>query len=115
MEQFVEITAEQAWRMVQQDNAVILDVRDLPRFTYSHAKGAFHLTNQSYGRFQDSYDYDHPVIVSCYHGVSSRNVAAFLIEQGYENVYSIKGGFEAWQQANLPIEAAYAENPTEQI
>lgn len=104
MEQFVEITPEEAWQLLQQEEAVLVDIRDLPRFSYSRPQGAFHLTNQSYGQFQDEYDFDQPVIVSCYHGVSSRNVAQFLLEQGYEQVYSVKGGFDAWVRAELPIE-----------
>ncbi|MDG6895315.1 thiosulfate sulfurtransferase GlpE [Volucribacter amazonae] len=107
MEQFVEITPEEAWQLLQQEEAVLVDIRDLPRFSYSRPQGAFHLTNQSYGQFQDEYDFDQPVIVSCYHGVSSRNVAQFLLEQGYEQVYSLKGGFDAWVRAELPIETGY--------
>ena len=42
---FKEISPEQAWEMVQ-NGAILADVRDPQRFTYSHAKGAFHLTNQ---------------------------------------------------------------------
>ena len=41
------------------------------------------------------------------HGVSSRNVATFLVEQGYENVFSVIGGFDGWVKAGLPIETAY--------
>ena len=107
MEQFTEISPQQAWQMVNEEQAALLDIRDLQRFTYSHPQGAFHLTNQSYGQFQDTYDFDHPVIVSCYHGISSRNVAAFLVEQGYERVYSVKGGFDGWVRAELPIETTY--------
>ena len=79
---FKEITPEQAWEMVQ-NGAMLADVRDPQRFTYSHAKGAFHLTNQSFLQFEELVDFDSPIIVSCYHGVSSRNVATFLVEQGY--------------------------------
>ena len=44
---FKEITPQQAWEMVQQ-GAVLADIRDDARFTHSHPKGAFHLTNQSF-------------------------------------------------------------------
>ena len=70
-------------------------------------KGLFHLTNQSFLQFEEQVDFDSPIIVSCYHGVSSRNVATFLVEQGYENVFSVIGGFDGWVKAGLPIETAY--------
>ncbi|MFZ7136226.1 thiosulfate sulfurtransferase GlpE [Avibacterium avium] len=107
-----EITPQQAWQMMNEENATLVDIRDFSRFTHSHPKGAFHLTNQSYGEFQQKVDYDDPIIVSCYHGISSRNVGAFLIEQGYDNVYSMQGGFMGWEQADLPLEgeAVQGEN-----
>ncbi|OOF36580.1 thiosulfate sulfurtransferase GlpE [Rodentibacter heidelbergensis] len=103
---FKEITPQQAWEMVQQ-GAILADVRDAQRYTYSHPKGAFHLTNQSFLQFEELVDFDTPIIISCYHGISSRNVATFLTEQGYENVYSIIGGFDGWMRAELPIETSY--------
>ena len=103
---FKEITPQQAWEMVQQ-GAVLADIRDDARFTHSHPKGAFHLTNQSFLQFEELVDFDSPIIVSCYHGVSSRSVATFLLQRGYEKVYSVQGGFAAWVDANLPLETAY--------
>ncbi|SUU34162.1 rhodanese domain-containing protein [Actinobacillus seminis] len=111
MKQFSEITPQQAWEMMNEQQAVLVDIRDLPRFTYSHPQNAFHLTNQNYGEFQQRYDFNHPIIVSCYHGISSRNIAAFLVEQGYKNVYSLIGGFDGWMRAELPIEVAYLSEP----
>lgn len=107
METFQEISPERAWQMMNEDNAILVDIRDELLFTYSHAKGAFHLTNQTYGQFQDKVDFEQPIIVSCYHGVSSRNVAQFLVEQGYEQVYSLMGGFERWQKSDLPVENGF--------
>lgn len=103
MEQPITITPEQAWQMMN-NGAHLLDVRDELRFTQSHAKGAFHLTNQSYGQFQNNVDFDENVIVMCYHGISSLNVGAYLLAQGYDNIYSVIGGFEGWEKSGLPLE-----------
>lgn len=103
---YKEITPQQAWEMVQQ-GAMLADVRDPQRYAYSHPKGAFHLTNQTFLQFEEQVDFDSPIILSCYHGVSSRSVATFLAEQGYENVYSVIGGFDGWMRAELPIDTGY--------
>lgn len=103
---FKEITPQQAWEMAQQ-GAILADIRDAQRYHYSHPKGAFHLTNQTFLQFEELVDFDSPIIISCYHGISSRNVATFLAEQGYENVYSVIGGFDGWMRAELPIDAIY--------
>lgn len=100
---FKEISPEQAWQMMQ-NGAFLADIRDSARFHQSHAKGAFHLTEQTFLQFEQQLDYDSPIIISCYHGVNSRAVATFLAEQGYDDLYSILGGFDAWQRAGLPTE-----------
>ena len=41
-------------------------------------------------------DYEQPIVVVCYHGVSSQGAANYLIEQGFEDVYSMDGGFTQW-------------------
>ncbi|WP_101775630.1 thiosulfate sulfurtransferase GlpE [Pasteurella oralis] len=105
MSQFAELSPQQAWQLMQQRDAALLDIRNPLHFAAAHPQHAFHLTNQSYGQFELEYDDDHPVIVICYHGISSRGAAMYLIEQGYTEVYSVTGGFEAWQREGLPIES----------
>ena len=71
-----------------------------------HAVQAFHLTNDTLGAFMRDNDFDTPVMVMCYHGNSSKGAAQYLLQQGYDVVYSIDGGFEAWQR-QFPAEVAY--------
>ena len=49
-------------------------------------------------------DFEQPVLVMCYHGHSSQGAAQYLINQGYDEVYSVDGGFEGWHKAGLPVE-----------
>ena len=48
-------------------------------------------------------EFEQPILVMCYHGISSQGAAQYLVNQGFEQVYSVDGGFEAWQRAELPI------------
>ncbi|HDL3245749.1 TPA: thiosulfate sulfurtransferase, partial [Mannheimia haemolytica] len=47
---FKEISPQQAWELIENEGAVLADVRDARRYVYSHPQDAFHLTNQSYGK-----------------------------------------------------------------
>jgi thiosulfate sulfurtransferase len=98
MAQFEHISTTQAQQMLQQADAQLVDVRDLASFSASHIEGAKHLDNTSLQDFIQDADPDLPVIVYCYHGNSSQSAAAFLNEKGFEHVYSVDGGFEAWRQ-----------------
>lgn len=41
---------------------------------------------------------DRPIACLCHHGMRSQQVAAFLLNRGFENVVNISGGIEAWSQ-----------------
>ncbi|PQJ68190.1 MULTISPECIES: thiosulfate sulfurtransferase GlpE [Photobacterium] len=105
MEQFQHISVEQAYQLLQQTDsqAVLVDIRDPQSFALAHPEQAFHLTNDTMVSWMDQVDFEQPVIVMCYHGISSQGAAQYLINQGYENVYSLDGGFEGWRRAALPV------------
>src|SRR6218665_2043607 len=46
----------------------------------------------------DELDPLQPVIVYCHHGMRSMQVVAFLQRQGFETVYNLAGGIDAWSQ-----------------
>ena len=41
---------------------------------------------------------DRPIACLCHHGIRSQQVAAFLLNRGFENVINISGGIEAWSR-----------------
>jgi thiosulfate sulfurtransferase len=77
--------------------AVLVDIRDPQSYAMGHTPGAFHLTNDTLGAFMREHDFDTPVMVMCYHGNSSKGAAQYLLQQGYDAVYSVDG-FDAWHR-----------------
>lgn len=51
-------------------------------------------------------DPERQVILLCAHGYSSSLAAATLQDLGFARATDVDGGFEAWQGAGLPVEAA---------
>jgi rhodanese-related sulfurtransferase len=50
-------------------------------------------------------DASRPVVCICHHGVHSAQVGAFLERQGFETVYNLAGGIDAWSvqvDASIP-------------
>ena len=45
-----------------------------------------------------------PIIVSCARGNRSMGIANRLRALGFAEVFSLRGGLAAWQQANMPLE-----------
>lgn len=97
MEQFAHISVQDTKAKIDAGVAKIVDIRDDQSFAQAHIPGAFHLNNDSIQRFMDANDFDTPVIVVCYHGHSSQQAAQYMLYQGFEEVYSMDGGFELWR------------------
>ncbi|QDP02565.1 thiosulfate sulfurtransferase GlpE [Thalassotalea sp. PS06] len=93
---FKHINAQQVAEGLDNNDYVIVDIRDANSYGNSHIPGAVHLTNDNLTDFLHQADYDVPTIVCCYHGISSQQAAQFLISQDFTDVYSLDGGFEQW-------------------
>lgn len=104
MEQFKHIDVNAAQVLLEQGEARLVDIRDPQAFAVAHAQSAFHLTNDTMVSFMNEVEFEQPVLVMCYHGISSQGAAQYLVNQGFEQVYSVDGGFEAWHRADLPVE-----------
>jgi thiosulfate sulfurtransferase len=48
--------------------------------------------------FMEKTDKQQKIIVYCYHGNMSLGGAEYLLENGFEDVCSMSGGFEAWRE-----------------
>lgn len=98
MEQFAHISIQDTLQKLTSSGAKLLDIRDEQSFAAGHIENAVHLTNASLAGFMAENEFETPIIVCCYHGISSQQAAQFLIHQGFAEVYSMDGGFEAWRR-----------------
>ncbi|MEH6454525.1 MAG: thiosulfate sulfurtransferase GlpE [Psychromonas sp.] len=98
MSTFQLIHVVEAKQRIDKEDIKLVDIRDPNSFETDHVDGSFHLTNDTVADFIDDVDLETPVFVICYHGNSSKGVAQYLCEQGYEDVYSVEGGFVEWRQ-----------------
>jgi rhodanese-related sulfurtransferase len=52
-------------------------------------------------------DKNQSIVVICHHGVRSQQVAYFLDQQGFTQIYNLTGGINAWARACDPEMAIY--------
>ena len=104
MGQFKHISIEATNALLDTGSAQLVDIRDEQSFNDGHIKGAIRLDNSILQDFLVEADPDRALIVYCYHGNSSQPAADFLYGKGFEEVYSMDGGFERWR-GQYPIEA----------
>lgn len=100
MSDFKHLSVNQLVHMLDLDTELaIVDIRDATSFEASHIPNAFNLNNENLAHYLADADMDKPLVVVCYHGISSQSAAQYLHEQGFDDIYSLDGGHQAWQQA----------------
>ena len=92
-----EVTIEEANEKMKKSEAVFVDIRDKDSFQDAHIPGAVHLGDHNVQSWVENQPKDQPVVVYCFHGNSSLSGAAYLRNAGFKEVYSMRGGFEAWR------------------
>lgn len=93
-------------------NVQILDVRTPGEFFSGHIKNALQANwndRKEFDRRISFIDKNKPVYVYCLSGSRSASAAEKLRKMGYENVYELKGGTNAWRAANKPLEGSSNE------
>ncbi len=97
---FKRISVSEAKEILQANgDALVIDIRDGESFERGHIESATHIHSSNVQEFLSAADFGQPLLVCCYHGNMSQGAAAYFAEQGFEQAYSIDGGFEAWEEA----------------
>ncbi|HUW83205.1 MAG TPA: rhodanese-like domain-containing protein [Phycisphaerae bacterium] len=111
-----EIDIDRVWELVQTGEAVVVDARPVEEYDEGHVPGAISAPAQALPGSAEPLMAQLPppdamegmtVVVYCQgHGcVDSMLVFDFLAGLGYrESVRILRGGWPAWQEANVPVE-----------
>jgi len=93
-------------RMRENSEAKLIDVREDKEWDAAHAAGAIHLGKGIIERDIETTvpDKDTELILYCGGGYRSALAADSLQRMGYTNVFSMAGGWRAWQESGGEIE-----------
>lgn len=88
------------------NDAAVLDVREPFEYNKGHIANA---VNMTYAKLDEKVDTlqvgkNHALIVTCKTGTQSSHACKKLSKLGFEKVYHLTGGMQAWQDNNLPVE-----------
>jgi len=100
------VTPEQA-RVLQQQGVALIDIRGPDEWMTGIAQAARTVSKSDLEQQACRYieGPESPVILICAGGKRSDACSAFLSGQGYQNLYSVVGGTQAWKDAGLPMQA----------
>jgi thiosulfate/3-mercaptopyruvate sulfurtransferase len=95
---FVRLTAAEADRLLRSGELHVFDSRDESSFAHSHIDGATRLYGGNLEALILGTPREQPVLIYCYHGISSQQYATLFADYGFTRIHDLIGGFEAWQR-----------------
>ena len=87
----------QQWQQ-QGRRFTLLDVREDDEVAYAALSGHVHIPMNRIPLRHNELADDMPIVVYCHHGIRSHQVALFLQHAGFDDVYNLQGGNDAWSQ-----------------
>jgi len=100
-----QLTPAQLTRLMNRENAVVIDVRSQEEFNKGHILNARNIPE---GELQSRHKEleklkANPMVACCDSGAASPKLARSLKATGFEKIFVLKGGIHAWQSAGLPL------------
>src|SRR5258708_5949878 len=103
-----ETPPNEAAALLRDNKARLMDVREPWEFATARIDGSVVMPMGDVpARAHQELDPDERLVVLCHHGVRSMNVTAWLRNQGFEQVQSLRGGIDAWSVEVDPAVGRY--------
>ena len=108
LEEQAQMTVQDLHDRARSGEIHILDVRREPEWQAGHLAGASWWPLDKFSSALPELARETPVAVHCKSGYRSMTACSLLQRAGYGNVINVRGGFDAWQKAQLPVESGAA-------
>lgn len=97
-DEITRIDIETLQNRLENEEIILLDVREVNEYEGGHIKGAVNAPLSSLDETELSYPKDEPIYVICRSGNRSAQAAELLKQRGYTEIYDVSGGMIAWEQ-----------------
>ena len=102
---FKDVSPAQLVRLINVEDAAVVDVSAQNDFEKGHIPNAIHVApsqvdpqGKTLAKLKDR-----PVVVYCKTGVTAEQACRKLTKGGFEKVYLLSGGLQAWLNEQLPV------------
>jgi len=91
-------------RWLDEDKAVLIDIRDSDEYVREHIPGSRLVPLSSFAEADFPQEHDKIAVFHCNTGNRTCQAAPQILGAGFQDVYHLDGGLKAWKAAGLPID-----------
>lgn len=97
MSSYQNIAIKNVQSILDDESSIVIDIRDEQSYLRGHIPCAVRFDEKKVIRMRNTPQRHCPVLIYCYHGISSKEIATLFCALGFTNVYNLDGGYTAWQ------------------
>lgn len=101
---YIDVSASQAKEMIDSGEFFLLDVRTQEEYDEGHISGSTLIPVEVIGSRLDELPEDMKILVYCRSGIRSAQASQVLVDNGFEQVYNMKGGINEWMNSGYEVE-----------
>jgi thiosulfate sulfurtransferase len=101
MKKFKVLAVTDSKQLIAEQQPLILDCRDLKDYKAGHIENAMHVHEQLRDSLLRKGDKNKPLLIYCYYGHTSEHLAEMFGDFGFQQVFSLAGGYAEWKQHNI--------------
>jgi len=88
------------------DDYQIIDVREIPEIAAGKIETAYAMPMASIPMRLSEFNTDKKIVMVCRSGARSAQACMYLQQNGFDNVYNLRGGMIGWVRADKPLTAS---------
>lgn len=107
------VKPKEAYNLIRNQKAVVLDIRTPGEAAQSHIPGASHIPMNFLPREAGRLPRDRNILLYCRSGSRSASACSYLRSRGFSNIGHIQGGILSWMRDGLPVSGGQQRNPSQ--
>ncbi len=101
--QYTDVSVQQAREMIDRGDVLILDVRTQEEYNAGHIKNSTLIPVQVLDKRLNELPRDKKILVYCKSGSRSAQASGILVNNGFKEIYNMKGGITDWINAGYDV------------
>ncbi len=101
--QYTDVSIQQAREMIDRSDVLILDVRTQEEYDVGHIKNSTLIPVQVLDKRLNELPRDKKILVYCKSGSRSAQASQILVNNGFKEIYNMKGGITDWTNAGYDV------------
>lgn len=91
-----ELSVTELKEALDNDELLLIDVREPWEYQLVHIEQSLNLPLGQLPQLIADLEPSQPIALLCHHGMRSAQALAWLSQQGFEQLYNVQGGIDAW-------------------